>query len=84
MKKLCPRKVYVLVIENPDNDILYVFRSRSGVQRELDEYVKKWWDHEMDDRPMPRKRRERIDEYFREMSDNRTKEFYSVTEAEVL
>jgi hypothetical protein len=79
-----PANVYVLVIEHRHGDDLYVCRTQRSARTRLDEYVREWWDHEMPDRKMPKKRQERILEYFAEMSDRQEKEFYTISESELL
>jgi hypothetical protein len=79
-----PANVYVLVIEHRHGDDLYVCRTERSACRRLDEYVREWWDHEMPDRQMPKRRSERIDEYFKEMGELRLKEFYTISESELL
>jgi hypothetical protein len=79
-----PADVYVLVIQHRHGEDMYVCRTERSARRRLDEYVREWWDHEMPDRQMPKGRSERIDEYFREMGELRVKEFYMISEAELL
>ena len=83
MRKAGPHKVHVLVIQHRHGDDLYVCRTTAGAGRQLAGYVREWWDHEMSG-PMPRRRSERIDEYFREMGESRQKEFYSISEEDLL
>lgn len=79
-----PANVYVLVIEHRHGDNLYVCRTWRSARTRLDEYVREWWDHEMPDRTMPRKQEQRILQYFAEMSDRLGKEFYTISESELL
>ena len=76
--------VYVLVIEHRHGEDFYVCRSWRSAQRRLDEYVRYWWDDEMEGREMPKSPARRIQDYFAEMSELRGKEFYNISKTEML
>lgn len=75
--------VYVLEIENPCGNNVHLCRTRPVAHRRLDQYVKNWWPHKLED-PMPKRRYDRIEQYFSEMSDERGEEYYSIEKKAIL
>lgn len=62
-------KISVLIIENEYGVSSYVGTTQDDVVQHLLEYVREWWNHEIDDSAMPSDPNAAIEEYFSRVDD---------------
>ena len=63
-KKTAQSTVFVLVVEHDHGVDVWAHSTKDKAEASLEEYVRSWWDQEMDDEPIPTDRWEAITEYF--------------------
>lgn len=76
--------VWLLTIEHRHGTDHWVCATREIAEANLDNYVRTWWEEEIDDKPMPATADERIQQYFDEMADASHPEYYTIEEHQVL
>ncbi len=73
-------KVHILIIEHRHGTNFYANESAEGVLRQLDSYIRDWWEKELPHETIPAEREDRIRQYFEYVNS----ESYILEEVEVL
>jgi hypothetical protein len=73
------KNVVILIVEHDHGVDVWAHSTKDKAEESLEEYVRSWWDEEIEDNPIPTDRWEAITEYFEEMES----ECWRITELEI-